>query len=57
MRTDADVLLYEGRPVTSLSREELIEALTTPYRLHEAQRESHAISMSLWQAFSDARKL
>jgi hypothetical protein len=48
-------MLWMGRPIEDLSREELLTALRTMFRLSESQQEAHRSTLRMWDLCRSAR--
>lgn len=52
--TEGD-LMWMGCPIEELSREELLAALKTMYRISESEREAHRSTLRMWETCRKAR--
>lgn len=50
------ILTYGGKPVTEMSREELIDALTEVAGMIDLEREAHRLDLEAWQRIAASRK-
>lgn len=50
-------LLYMGRPVKDLSREELIEAIHAGYKMYQNERRMHGFTRQMEEALAKTRWL
>lgn len=49
-------LTFEGRPLSEMSKEELIHAMGALYSLYQRTLEDHAQTIKTWQMFTDHRR-